>query len=75
MSHKCLDRYGKYGTMAVDHSTGGDIIMAEDPWGYIHYRNVTGSSDSGGSGCSPRCIAVIGWALIIILSIIGGCSH
>jgi hypothetical protein len=51
--------------------------MAEDPWGYIHYRNVTGSSDSGsgGSGCSPRCIAVIGWALIIILSIIGGCSH
>ena len=24
--------------------------MAEDPWGYQHYRNVTGSSDSGSGG-------------------------
>ena len=51
--------------------------MSEDPWGYVHYRNVTGSGDSGsgGSGCSPGFLGAIGWALIIILSIIGGCSH
>ena len=51
--------------------------MAEDPWGYQHYRNVTGSSDSGsgGSGCSPGLFTALCWALIIFLGILGGCSH
>lgn len=51
--------------------------MAGDPWGYQHYRNVTGSSDSGsgGSGPSSGCLSAIFWALVIFLSILGGCSH
>ena len=51
--------------------------MAGDPFGYVHYRNVMGSDDSGsgGSGCSPGCLGWIGFALIVILSILGGCSH
>ena len=75
---KSLDRYEKYDTMAVDWiNRRGGIIMAEDPWGYVHYSNVTGSNDSGsgGSGCSPGCLTAIFWAIVIFFSILSGCSH
>jgi len=50
--------------------------MSGDPFGYVQYKNVTGSGSSGsaGGGCSPGCLGAVLFAVMIFLSVVSACS-